>query len=197
MDPVNDSSTQRHTIGARVMALLAAIRQGEAGAVDALFGVLYPDLRQLAHSRLRRSGHLTLLDTTGLVHEAYLRLFQTGSLEAVDRSQFMAYAARVMRSVVVDFVRRRSADRRGGGVVHVDIDDQAMAVSDPREREVMRIDEALEELATIDERLVRVVEMRYFAGMTEDQVADALGLSRRSVARDWEKARLFLARVMD
>jgi RNA polymerase sigma factor (TIGR02999 family) len=197
MDPVNDSPALRQTVGARVMALLVAVRGGEAGAIDELFGVLYPDLRQLAHSRLRRSGQLTLLDTTGLVHEAYLRLFQAGSLEAVDRSQFMAYAARVMRSVVVDFVRRRSADRRGGGVVHVDIDDQAAAVVDPREREVVRIDEALEELATIDERLVRVVEMRYFAGMTEEQVAEVLGLSRRSVARDWEKARLFLATVLD
>jgi RNA polymerase sigma factor (TIGR02999 family) len=196
MDPVDESFAQRQTVGARVMALLVAVRGGEAGAVDELFGVLYPDLRQLAHSRLRRSGQLTLLDTTGLVHEAYLRLFQAGSLEAVDRSQFMAYAARVMRSVVVDFVRRRSADRRGGDVVHVDIDDQAAAVSDPREREVVRIDEALEELATIDERLVRVVEMRYFAGMTEEQVAEVLGLSRRSVARDWEKARLFLATVL-
>jgi RNA polymerase sigma factor (TIGR02999 family) len=196
MDPVNESFAQCQTVGARVVALLVAVRGGEAGAVDELFGVLYPDLRQLAHSRLRRSGQLTLLDTTGLVHEAYLRLFQAGSLEAVDRSQFMAYAARVMRSVVVDFVRRRSADRRGGDVVHVDIDDQAAAVSDPREREVVRIDEALEELATIDERLVRVVEMRYFAGMTEEQVAEVLGLSRRSVARDWEKARLFLATVL-
>ena len=195
MDPVNESLAQ--TAGAQVMALLVAVRRGDAGAVDQLFGVLYPDLRQLAHSRLRRSGHLTLLDTTGLVHEAYLRLFQADSLQAVDRSQFMAYAARVMRSVVVDFVRRRSADRRGGDVVHVDIEDPAVAVADPREREVVRIDEALEELALIDERLVRVVEMRYFAGMTEDQVAEALGLSRRSVARDWEKARLFLANALD
>ena len=195
MDPANESLAQ--TVGAQVMALLVAVRRGDAGAVDRLFGVLYPDLRQLAHSRLRRSGHLTLLDTTGLVHEAYLRLFKADSLEAIDRSQFMAYAARVMRSVVVDFVRRRSADRRGGDVVHVDIDDPAVAVADPREREVVRIDEALEELARIDERLVRVVEMRYFAGMTEDQVADALGLSRRSVARDWEKARLFLATTLD
>ena len=195
MDPANESLAP--TVGAQVMALLVAVRRGDAGAVDRLFGVLYPDLRQLAHSRLRRSGHLTLLDTTGLVHEAYLRLFKADSLEAINRSQFMAYAARVMRSVVVDFVRRRSADRRGGDVVHVDIDDPAAAVADPREREVVRIDEALEELARIDERLVRVVEMRYFAGMTEDQVADALGLSRRSVARDWEKARLFLATTLD
>ncbi len=181
----------------QVAALLAAVRRGEAGAAEQLFGLLYPDLRQLAHGRLRRSGKFTLLDTTELVHESYLRLYKAGSLEAGDKGQFMAYAARVMRSVVVDFVRRRAADRRGGGAVHVELGTESADMTDPREQEVIRINEALEELATIDERLVRVVEMRYFAGMTEEQVAEALELSRRSVARDWEKARLFLAAALD
>jgi len=181
----------------QVAALLAAVRRGEAGAAEQLFGLLYPDLRQLAHGRLRRSGKFTLLDTTELVHESYLRLYKAGSLEAGDKGQFMAYAARVMRSVVVDFVRRRAADRRGGGAVHVELGTESADITDPREREVIRINEALEELASIDERLVRVVEMRYFAGMTEEQVAEALELSRRSVARDWEKARLFLAAALD
>ena len=197
MDPVAETLVEGGTQGVQVAALLAAVRRGEAGAVDELFSLLYPELRQMAHARLRRSGHLTLLDTTGLVHEAYLRLFKAGSLDAEDRMQFMAYAARVMRSVVVDFVRRRAADRRGGDAVHIGLDDVAGGVADPRETEVMRIDEALQELAAIDERLVRVVEMRYFAGMTEEQVADALGLSRRSVTRDWEKARMFLAVALD
>jgi RNA polymerase sigma factor (TIGR02999 family) len=181
----------------QVAALLAAVRRGEAGAAEQLFGLLYPDLRQLAHGRLRRSGKFTLLDTTELVHESYLRLYKAGSLEAGDKGQFMAYAARVMRSVVVDFVRRRGADRRGGGAVHIELGTESADMTDPREREVIRINEALEELATIDERLVRVVEMRYFAGLTEEQVAEALELSRRSVARDWEKARLFLAAALD
>ena len=181
----------------QVAALLAAVRRGEAGAAEQLFGLLYPDLRLLAHGRLRRSGKFTLLDTTELVHESYLRLYKAGSLEAGDKGQFMAYAARVMRSVVVDFVRRRAADRRGGGTVHVELGTESSDMTDPREQEVIRINEALEELATIDERLVRVVEMRYFAGMTEEQVAEALELSRRSVARDWEKARLFLAAALD
>lgn len=185
------------TSGAQVVALLAALRRGDSGAADALFSLLYPELRQMAHSRLRRSGHLTLLDTSGLVHEAYLRLFKAGTLDAGDRAQFMAYAARVMRSVVVDFVRKRSADRRGGDAAHVGLDDVVGGIPDPREIEVMRIDEALGELAAIDERLARVVEMRYFAGLTESQVAETLGLSRRSVARDWEKARLFLAAALD
>ncbi|HEV7609255.1 MAG TPA: ECF-type sigma factor [Steroidobacteraceae bacterium] len=180
----------------QIAELLAGVRRGEAGAADQLFGLLYPDLRQLAHGRLRRSGKFTLLDTTALVHESYLRLFKAGSLEAGDKGQFMAYAARVMRSVVVDFVRRRAAERRGGGAEHVELGTESGAVIDPREREVIRINEALEELAAIDERLVRVVEMRYFAGLTEEEVADALELSRRSVARDWEKARLFLATAL-
>jgi RNA polymerase sigma factor (TIGR02999 family) len=182
---------------AQIPVLLAAVRRGEAGAADELFGQLYPDLRRLAHSRLRRSGRFTLLDTTVLVHESYLRLFKAGTLEAGDRGQFMAYAARVMRSVVVDFVRRRAAQRRGGDVIHVQLEEGIAETADPHEQHVIRIDEALEELAAIDERLVRVVEMRYFAGMTEEQVAEALELSRRSVARDWEKARLFLAAALD
>src|SRR5882672_7247289 len=150
----------------QIPSLLAAVRRGEVGAVDQLFGLLYPDLRQLAHRRLRRSGRFTLLDTTALVHESYLRLLRAGSLEAGDKGQFMAYAARVMRSVVVDFVRHRAAERRGGDAVHLSLDEQIVELTDPREREVVRVNEALQELAAIDERLVRVVEMRYFAGMT-------------------------------
>jgi RNA polymerase sigma factor (TIGR02999 family) len=193
--PASRFDDPRYTMS-QVTGLLVAIREGEAAAVDQLFHLLYDDLRKLAHARLRRSGSLTLLDTTSLVHESYLRLFHAGSLEANDKGQFMAYAARVMRSVVVDFVRRRSAERRGGDAVHVDLDEALSHVTDPREREVLRVHEALEELAAIDERLVRVVEMRYFAGMTEEEVAEALDRSRRSVARDWEKARLFLAATL-
>jgi RNA polymerase sigma factor (TIGR02999 family) len=181
---------------ARIAALLSSVRRGESAAVDELCELLYPDLRQLAHSRLRSSGKLTLLDTTALVHESFLRLFKAGTLEAGDKGQFMAYAARVMRSVVIDFVRRRQADRRGGAAIRVALDEDLAEPDDPREREVIRINEALEELAAIDQRLVRVVEMRYFAGMTEEEVAEALQLSRRSVARDWEKARLFLATAL-
>jgi RNA polymerase sigma factor (TIGR02999 family) len=180
----------------QVTVLLDAARRGEAGAMDQLFGLLYDDLHQLAHARLRRSGTLTLLDTTALVHESYLRLFDSESVEARDRSHFMGYAARVMRSIVVDFVRRRMAERRGGDAVHVDLETELAQLTDPRERELMQVHEALEELATIDERLVRVVEMRYFAGMTEPEVAEALDLSLRSVSRDWEKARLFLAAAL-
>ena len=177
----------------QVTHLLSAIGQGEREALGQLFELLYPELRRLAHSRVRRSGDLTLLDTTSLVNESYLRFEKSGALSIGDRAQFMAYAAHVMRSVVVDAVRRRQAERHGGHAVHVELDEaNATPADDPRESEALRVHESLEELAAIDPRLVRVVEMRYFAGMTEAEIASVLGLAVRTVARDWEKARLFL-----
>lgn len=177
----------------QVTSLLSAIGQGERDALGELYGLLYPELHRLAHSRVRRSGDLTLLDTTSLVHESYLRLERSGSLVIADRAQFMGYAAQVMRSVVVDLVRRRQSERRGGDAVHVELDEaNAVSATEPRESEVLRVHESLVELAAIDARLVQVVEMRYFAGMTEPEIAAVLGLTVRTVARDWEKARLFL-----
>ena len=177
----------------QVTSLLSAIGQGEQQALGQLYELLYPDLMRLAHSRIRRSGDITLLDTTSLVHESYLRFEKSGALALTDRAQFMAYAARVMRSVVVDAIRRRQAERRGGDAVHVELDEsQVMPVADERANEVMRVHESLEELAAVDARLVQVVEMRYFAGMTIPEIAAVLGLAERTVARDWEKARLFL-----
>ena len=177
----------------QVTSLLSAIGHGERHALGELYALLYPELRRLAHSRVRRSGEMTLLDTTSLVHESYLRFEKSGAVEIGARSQFMAYAARVMRSVVVDVIRGRQTDRRGGDAVHVELDEaHEVSAADPHDSEVLRVHESLEELAAIDERLVRVVEMRYFAGMTEVEVAGVLGLAVRTVARDWEKARLFL-----
>ena len=176
----------------QVTELLGAASRGDAGALDRLFEALYADLRQLAHARLRKSPNATLLDTTSLVHESYLRFLKIGELRIVDQPHFFAYAARVMRSIVVDFIRQRMADRRGGGAANITLNTSIADSTPGREDEVLRIHEALEELATIDERLVRVVEMRYFAGMNEDEIALALGTSVRTVSRDWEKARLFL-----
>ena len=180
----------------QITSLLSAIGQGERNALGDLYALLYPELRRLAHSRVRRSGEMTLLDTTSLVHESYLRFAKSGAVDIGGRAQFMAYAAQVMRSVVVDAIRRRQSERGGGGVAHVEFDEamaeQVQVAVDPRENEVLRVHDSLEELAAIDARLVQVVEMRYFAGMTEPEIAGVLGLTVRTVARDWEKARLFL-----
>jgi RNA polymerase sigma factor (TIGR02999 family) len=177
----------------QVTTLLSALAGGRTDAFDELYQLLYAELHQLAHARVRRSGNLTLLDTTSLVHEAYLRFESANAISFRDRHAFLAYAARVMRSIVVDAVRRRQNERHGGHAVHLEFDETTTVSStDAHDREILRVHESLEELAAIDERLVRVVEMRYFAGMTETEIAMALGLAARTVARDWEKARLFL-----
>jgi RNA polymerase sigma factor (TIGR02999 family) len=157
-----------------------------------LFAALYQDIRRLAHARLRRNEPITLLDTTSLVHETFLRIVKTGRVEAVERPRFLAYAAQVMRSIIVDSVRQRHADRRGGDNEKAPLDAAAGAVSSA-EDEVLRVSEALDELSEIDERLVKIVEMRYFGGFTEEDIALVLGVTERTVRRDWQKARLLLS----
>jgi RNA polymerase sigma factor (TIGR02999 family) len=176
-----------------ITQLLSAAKQGDAEAEGRLFSLLYADLRVLAHSRLKRSKPCTLLDTTALVHEAYLRLHRAGYVRVSDRSHFLAYAAHAMRSIVVDIVRKQASARREGGDVG-SLPDPAS--SRPGESEILRVDQALEELAQVSERLVQVVEMRYFAGMKESEIAEALSLTERTVRRDWEKARLVLTEAL-
>ncbi len=168
---------------------------GPGGAPE-LFTELYPELRQLAHSRLRRNEPITLLDTTSLVHEAYLRVRRAGRLDLTDRSHFRAYVAHVMRSIVVDLVRQRRAERRGGDQERVTFDTGALVPHRAEEDQIIRVSDALEELAAIDERLVKVVEMRYFGGMSELEIAQDLGVTERTVRRDWEKARILLASAL-
>jgi RNA polymerase sigma factor (TIGR02999 family) len=172
-----------------ITGLLYEAKHGDTGAEARLFELLYADLHQLAHQRLRRSKPNTLLDTTALVHEAYLKINRVGYIQIADRSHFLAYAARVMRSVVVDLVRKQSLKRDGRDAN--DVADPSSLTS--AEDEILRVDRALKELAVTNGRLARVVEMRYFAGMKEVEIAEALSLAERTVRRDWEKARMMLA----
>ena len=168
-------------------------------SVRALFPALYSELRRLARSKLAGGGRHTLLDTHALVHEAFLRMQRAGGVSVNDREHFLAYAASTMRSVVIDFVRRRSAERRGGDVEHVTLDThaaQAPGGLGGNDDEILAVHEALQTLAEVDERLVRVVEMRYFAGLTDAETAAALGVTDRTVRRDWERARLLLAQLL-
>ena len=146
--------------------------------------------------RLTQGARGAMLDTTALVHESYLRFAGAGQLAINDRQHFMRYAANVMRSVIVDCVRERMAERRGGEALHVTLNTQACDAMSGAEEEILRVHDALEELSRYDERMARVVEMRYFAGMTENEIADALGVTDRTVRRDWEKARLMLAQAL-
>jgi RNA polymerase sigma factor (TIGR02999 family) len=176
--------------------LIRRAQDGDAQALKSVFDVTYDDLRRLARARLSRGGRGTLLDTSALVHESYLRFANAGQLRIEDRQHFLRYTSHVMRSVVVDLVRGKLADRRGGGASHVTLNtgigDGAAAAED----EILRVHEALEELARLNQRMAQVVEMRYFAGLTETEIADALGVTERTVRRDWEKARLFLKELL-
>lgn len=176
--------------------LIQRAQNGDDDAIQQVFAAAYGDLRQLAHARLRGGQQVTLLDTTSLVHESFLRFAQVGSLRIEDRQHFLRYAGHVMRSVIVDFVRERMAERRGGDRVQVTLNTQSGAQLDCGENEILRVHEALEELKEHDERIVQVVEMRYFGGMTETEIATALGVTERTIRRDWEKARLLLAEAL-
>jgi RNA polymerase sigma factor (TIGR02999 family) len=157
---------------------------------------LYAELRALARSRLASGAKHTLLDTTGLVHESFLRLRQAGRLQLEDTDHFLAYAATTMRSVIVDFLRRRAAERRGGDLARVTLDTSAGDELGRSDAEILDVHSALEKLAEIDERLVRVVEMRYFVGLTDVEIAKALDVTDRTVRRDWDRARLLLAEML-
>jgi len=173
--------------------LVQAAGQGDAAALEQLFATLYRELHGLARARLRRSPQVTLLDTTGLVHESFLRCVNVDRVLPVDRGRFLAYAARVMRSVVIDYLRQRGREQHGGQAVHVTLNTEiAESVSAPEDR-LIRISEALDEIAASEPRLVQVVEMRFFAGLTEAEIAASLGITERTVRRDWEKARLLLS----
>jgi RNA polymerase sigma factor (TIGR02999 family) len=171
--------------------LLQRAQQGDSEAAEALFAATYPELRRLARARLRRGGRSTLLDTTALVHEWYLRFVSARRVQLEDRAHFMRYAGRAMRSVIVDFARRRNADRRGGAQDHITLrTDHGVGAG---ETEILRVHEALGALEKLDARMARVVEMRYFGGMSEAEIAEALVVTERTVRRDWQKARLWLA----
>ncbi|MCC6393538.1 MAG: sigma-70 family RNA polymerase sigma factor [Bryobacterales bacterium] len=179
-----------------VTELLHAAREGDAEAESRLYATLYADLRRIARGRLNRGRRPTGFDTTTLVHEAYLRLHNAGYVQVSDRNHFLSYAARVMRTILIDLARERAALRHGGEGARVTLD---TALPDPtaaRDREVLAVHAALEELEKVSQRLARVVEMRYFAGMTEASIAEAMGVTERTVRRDWEKARLLLASLM-
>ena len=176
--------------------LIHRAQAGDEGARERLFAVAYEDLRGQARAQLRNGGRNTLLNTTVLLHESFLRFQRAGRLAGTERGHFFAYAARVMRSVIVDFARQRQAERRGGDAVHVSMDAQLADNLHAGEDEVIQINDAIEALESEDPRLVQVVEMRYFAGMTEVEIAAALGVTDRTVRRDWEKARMLLATLL-
>lgn len=170
--------------------------RGDSRAVDQVFPLIYDELRRVAHLHLKRERPGHTLGTTALVNEAYLRLVDITRVEWQDRAHFLSMAARAMRRILVDHARTHCAARRGRGVTPVELRDE-IAAADAQADELIALDAALEQLRAVSPRLVQIVEHRYFAGMTEDETAEALGVTSRTVRRDWVKARALLRRALD
>jgi RNA polymerase sigma factor (TIGR02999 family) len=174
--------------------LLEGLRNSRRDALDRLLPIVYEQLRAIAHRHLAKHGPGGSLATTGLVHEAYLKLVDQSQAEWRDRAHFLALSSVAMRHVLVDQARARAALKRGVART-VALDEEAIAVDDSAET-LMAIDEALERLAAVEPRLAKVVECRFFAGLSEREIAEALGVTERTVERDWVKARMLLYRAL-
>jgi RNA polymerase sigma factor (TIGR02999 family) len=183
------------TTDGEITGLLRQIRDGDREALNRLFPIAYRELHERAHRQLARRRPGETLSTTALVHEAYLKLADSERLTLTDRSHFFAVAARAMRQIVVDYARRAAASKRGGSerAMLIDAGDLALPT---RAAELMALDEALTELSSLNERLSRVAELRFFAGLSVEETAELLESSPRTVKRDWAKARAFLYQAM-
>jgi RNA polymerase sigma factor (TIGR02999 family) len=177
-----------------VTLLLQRVAQGDRGALDDVYSSLYPDLKQIARSTLYSQGRADAMQTTMLVHESFLRLLSRNDLRLQDRQHFFAYAAKTMRSIIIDCAREQLAECRGSGAEHIGLDaEAALHVPDfSASDELIRVDGALRELERLDPDLAELVEMRYFGGYKESEVAELLGVTDRTVRRRWNKARAWL-----
>jgi RNA polymerase sigma factor (TIGR02999 family) len=179
-----------------VTALLHAAHAGDSSANEALFRIVYGDLKRIARRQLGRRDAAATLTTTALVHEAYLRLARPGSLDLNDRTHFFSLAARAMRQILVDHARKRTAEKRGGGALALELDEGRVGVADDRADVLVALDDALAKLECVDERLARLVEWRFFGGMTFEEAAVGSGVSDRTLKRDWKRAKAFLYREL-
>ena len=170
---------------------LQAFRQGDQQAFDRIVPLLYQDLKRMASGQLRRGAPAMTLGATGLVHEFYLKMMDQKNLDAQDRGHFLAISAHAMRQVLADGARRRAAAKRGGDQVPVTLDDD-MVMANEDAIWLTDLDQALNRLAEVNQRLARVVECRFFGGLSEPETATALGTSLRTVQRDWMRARAWL-----
>lgn len=174
---------------------LSNVRAGQDGAFEKLVSLLYDDLRLIAAHHLDPNAAQRTLNPTGLVHEAYLRLARREGLTWEDRSHFFAACSVVMRNIVIDFARRKKTAKRAGGLERITFNEHEIRI-DSQVEDLLALDEALDQLDKYGNRLSRVVECRFFAGLTEPETAHALGVSERTVRRDWIKARTLLRSIL-
>ena len=188
--------TVQRPVTENITSLLANAERGDRAAADAVFAALYDELHRMARRELAKRGGGVTLGATTLLHDAYLNIAQREGVTFPDRNRYMGYASRVMRGLIIDYARNRQAQKRGG---QFEITSISTDVADPLTDadELMRISEALDELATVDERLVRVVDLKFFCGYSFVEIGEMMEVSERTVQRDWEKARLFLYRRLN
>jgi RNA polymerase sigma factor (TIGR02999 family) len=186
-----------------ITALLDASRRGDAAAAERLFSAIYDELHRIARRERRRVGQGETLNTTAVVHEAYVRLLHKQDLPWESRAHLLATAAVAMRRLLIDHARSRQAAKRGGGAIQVELREadgagrgDSAEDADRASAEILAVDQALERLARRDAHLARVVELRFFGGLSEDETGQVLGLSERTVRRDWTKAKAFLHREL-
>ncbi|HUQ87283.1 MAG TPA: ECF-type sigma factor [Vicinamibacterales bacterium] len=179
-----------------ITALLHIAEGGDRAAADAVFAALYDELHRMARRELARRGGGVTLSATTLLHDAYLNISKREGITFPDRNRYMGYASRVMRRLIIDYARTRQAQKRGG---HFEITSISTDVADPMTSadELIRVSDALDELATVDERLVRVVDLKFFCGFSFIEIAEMLNVTERTIQRDWEKARIFLFRRLN
>jgi RNA polymerase sigma-70 factor, ECF subfamily len=182
-------------VSAGVTELLAAWSQGDRSALEKLLPFIERELHQIAHRQMSRERPGHTLQTTALVNEAYLRLVDQTRTQWRNRAHFFAVAAQIIRRILVNYARDRTAGKRGGGAPKLYLEDVA-AVSDDRANELLALHDALEALARLDKRKGQIVELRYFGGLTVDEVADVLGLHPDTVIREWARAKAFLRREL-
>lgn len=185
----------QHPDPGEVTDILARARQGDTSALDDVFPLVYQTLKRISRRQLRTRGGDSILDTTDLVHEAYLKLTSRAPVDWRDRTHFYSVAARAMRQVLVDHARKRGARKRGGDRRRVPLREETIGRVEDVD-DLLALDEAMRRLETRSHRLAKVVELRFFGGMTMAEVARTLGVSTRTVERDWTKARLFLHREL-
>ena len=176
----------------KVTHLLVRLRKGEKGVFDQIYPLIYKKLHRMAHSHMARQNPNHTLSKTELVHEAYLKMIDQTQIEFNDKSHFLAIASRCMRQILIDYARKKHAEKRGGQDNDVTYIDELFSAENKKAEELINLDAALEELSTLNERLAKVVEMRFFGEMTIEETAEALDVSKSTVKRDWMKARGWL-----
>jgi RNA polymerase sigma factor (TIGR02999 family) len=178
-----------------ITSLLVRWREGDRKALDEMIPLVYKELRRLAHHYMRRQRQDHTLQTSALINEAYLRLVDHKNMRWQNRAHFIAVSAQAMRRILVDYARARGYDKRGGGAQKVALD-EAMVVAQAKSAEIIALDEALSDLASVDERKGRIVELRYFGGLSVEETAEVLGVSGVTVMREWRSAKLWLMRAL-